>query len=210
MKCLGDKKYKLFYFIYMILAVSFHIGQNSWYMAGNGLKNFSEYIEQVLYREPALIRIILLLPLCLLVLSDMRYYFGEQFIIRQKSRKHIYLRMLFVCFWESLFFSAGFVCVSFCVGRIYGFQEIHMLEAGKLFLMTFVIFLCMLAITVSSVWIIQNRLVAVALVCLFGFYDTVAGYSRLHVCSALCFMCAVFLTAEKREFYSEKYKNDSV
>lgn len=211
MKCWDNIKYKIIYFIYMILAVWFYIGQNSG-NSSNGLKSFADFVGQILYQEPVLIRVMILPPLCILVLLHTQYYFSEQFVIRQKNRKWIYFKLLWTCLKDILLFSAIFVCISVCTGKIYGWH--NEAEAGKeairLLVMTFLIFLCMMVLAISVVWIIQSKTAAVLLVCLFGFYDTVMCYSGLHLCSMACFMSFVFLTAEKREFYGEKYKNDSV
>ncbi len=208
MKCW---KYKLLYLIYMILAVCFYIGQNSGY-SPDGRKSFSEFTEQVLYREPGLVRVILLPALCILVLFRIQYYFSEQFVIRQKNRKQLYFKLLRTCLGDILLFSVIFICISFCTGKIYGWNNGAGTgkEIGRLLVMTFLIFLCMTVTAISVVWIMQSKTAAVLLVCLFGFYDTVMCYSGLHFCSMACLMGFVFLTAEKREFYGEKYKNDSV
>jgi len=205
MRCWGDRKYGLIYLIYMILAVCFYIGQNSQSIAGNGLQGFSEFVEEVLYRNLGLIRIILLPPLCILVLFHIRYYFGEQFIIRQKNRKQIYLRLLWECLKEALLFSVFFVCISFCAGEIYAWQGAGIgWEAVKLLAMTFLISLSMMSAAVSFVWIIQNKTAGILLVCFFGVSDTVMCNSGLHLCLAACFIGAVLLTAEKKEFYAKK------
>ena len=211
MKCWNNTKYSLFYLIYIILAVWFYIGQNSG-ETPNACSSFSEFAEQVLYLETGLIRLILMTPLCILIFLHIQYFFGEQFVIRQKNRKQIYLKLLWTCFVEALLFSVFFVCISFCIGIIYGWQNKPETgkQVGELLVMTFFIFLCMTVTAVSVVWIIQNKTAAVVLICLFGFYDTVMCYGGLHLCSAACFMGFVFLTAEKREFYGEKYKDDSV
>ena len=211
MKCWDNIKYKIIYFIYMILAVWFYIGQNSG-NGSNGLKSFADFVGQILYQEPVLIRVMILPPLCILVLLDIRYYFSEQFVIRQKNRKWIYLKLLRTGLGNILVFSILFVCISFYTGKIYGWDNGIMLgkEVGKLLVMTFLIFLCMIVAAISVVWIMQSKAAAVLLVCLFGFYDTVMCYGGLHLCSMVFFMSFVFLTAEKREFYGEKCKNDSI
>lgn len=211
MKCWSNIKYKLLYLTYIILAVYFYIGQNSGDISGTW-KSFSEFTEQVLYRETGLIRVILLPPLCILVLLCIQYSFGEQFVIRQKNRKQIYLKHLCVCLEEAMLFSIMFVCISFYTGKIYGWHNKAETEreVAELLVMTFFIFVCMTVTAVSVVWITQSKTAAVFLVCLFGFYDTVMCYGGLHLCSTACFIGFVFLTAEKREFYGEKYKNDSV
>lgn len=212
MKCWNNAKYELIYLMYMILTVCFYIGQNSVHTTGNGLQSFAEFAEEVIYHDPALIRVMLLPPLCILVLFRIRYYFREQFIIRQKNKKRIYLRLLQAGFKEALLFSLFFICISFCAGKIYAWHDSMEMEweIGKLLIKTFFIFLCMMVIAISCVWIIQSRIAGILLVCLFGFYDTVTCYSGLHFCFVIGFMAASFLTAEKREFYGEKYKNDSV
>ena len=111
MKCWNNTKYSLFYLIYIILAVWFYIGQNSG-ETPNACSSFSEFAEQVLYRETGLIRVILLPPLCILIFLHIQYFFGEQFVIRQKNRKQIYLKLLWTCFVEALLFSI-FFCLHF-------------------------------------------------------------------------------------------------
>lgn len=206
-----DFKYDVLYLFYIIMAVYFYMGQNSADAAGErGLHSLLEFSEEILYHDMGFLRVIILPPLCILLILHVRYYLCEQFIIRQKSRRQIYFRILWECVKKAVLFSIVVLCVIVCIGNIYYENSGLNLagEAVKLLFMIFLIFLCMMVVTVSMQWLTEHKAAGIILVCLFGFYDMVTGYSGLHIFSAAFFISIIFLTAEKKEFYGEKYKND--
>lgn len=201
-------KYDILYMIYMVLAVCFYVRQNLPEALGEkGLHNFSELTEAVLYNDLFFLRVIILLPLCIVVVLRIRYYFREQYIIRQKNRKRIYLGILGACVREAMLFSVLFSVIMLCAGKIFyaGPREVSAWETVNLLCMAFCIFLTMNIVSVSLKWIIGNDIAGIVVVCGLGISDSVTCHAGLHIILTVILAAVIFLSAEKKEFYLEKY-----
>lgn len=217
MRCWRERKdnlnYDILYVAYLIFAVCFYMRQNSADALGEiGIHDFSEFAEEILYRDLFFLRVMILTPLCILVMLRIRYYFREQFVVRQKSRRDIYCRMVRACTSEVILFLVVFLLVVLCAGKIFlpAFSIRSIVHFVEMAAMTLGIFFTMTVMAVSVKWLTGNDMAGIIVVCGLGICDNLTGFSGLHVFSAAFFAVLVFFTAEKKEFCIEKYKNDEV
>lgn len=204
----ANLKYDILYVFYMILALFFYVRQNSPEVFGEkGIQNFSGLVGAILYNDLFFLRVMILLPLCIVVLLRIRAFFREQYIIRKKNRKRIYLAILGVCLRESLLFSVLFSVFLLGAGKIFygelgaGFAK----EAGTLLYITFGIFFTMNIVSVSLKWIMGNDIAGIVVICGLGISDSITCYNSVHIALAVILAAVILLSAEKKEFYLEKY-----
>lgn len=182
-------------------------------MGQRGIHNIREFTRTLLYESPEFLRLIFLIPLCVLILIRSRYYFGEQQVIRRKSRKRIYGKLLGLCLYETAVFAVFTTAFLFAAGGLFGVFIISGTDIRELFYifgnMTGV-FLGMSVLVVSVRWLTGREVFGVILLCAVGMADFVTGYRGIHVILPFILLTCCLAAAEKKEFYHEKYQNDLV
>lgn len=201
----------LIYF-FLVLCVFFH--QNSIAVMGKmGIHNVKEMEDIFWNKSLHFYRIILVLPIGILLLIQSRYFLDTQRVIRQKSKKKIYVKLLRYAIDKSIFWAAWTICFLFVLSILFQVDISHSLELFYFYVLFFKLFGyfgCMSVLVISILWMFGKELYGIILLCAMGIYDVANSCYNIHCFIAVMAMIISFWTAGKKEFYDANETNDRV